>query len=143
MIRRAFPDLRRLLGGKKLPFCFSFSPFIVVFCFLNRVPRVGICPISISLQLLGVVVSAERYGFVRHQALNALVATSPLDFFILSVVFSCFSAFPVLWNDMECRHWSHVASFTPYNSPSKSCCPSPRTDRRDLVKSSLSWFSKP
>ena len=100
------------VGGKKPPFCFSFSPFIVILCFLNRAPRVGICPICLSLQLLGVVVSVERYGSVRHQALNALVAASPLDVFILSVVFSCFSAFPVLWNDMECRYRWYVASFT-------------------------------
>jgi len=57
---------------------------------------VSICPISLSLQLLGVVVSAEKYGSVSHQALNAIVAAFPLDIFILSIVFSCFSTFPVL-----------------------------------------------
>ena len=100
------------VGREGSPSYFSLSPFIIVSFFLNRVPRVGTCPISLSLQLLGVVVRTEKYGSVRQKALNAVVAAFPLDVFIFSVVFSCFSAFPVLWNDMECRHWSYVASFT-------------------------------
>ena len=112
MIRGAFPGLLCLLGGTDPPFCFFLSPFIVISFFLNRVLRVGTCPISLSLQLLGVVVRTEKYGFARHKALNAVVAAFPLDVFIFSVVFSCFSVFPVLWNNMECRHWSYVASFT-------------------------------
>ena len=89
MIRGAFPGLLCLLGGKDPPFCFFLSPFIVISFFLNRVPRVGTCPISLSLQLLGVVVRTEKYGFARHKALNAVVAAFPLDVFIFSVVFSC------------------------------------------------------
>ena len=101
-----------LVGGKSPPPCFSLPPFIVVSFFLNRVPKVGTCPISLSLQLLGVVVSTEKYDSVRHEALNTIVTAFPLDVFILSVVFSCFIAFPILWNNMECCHWSHAASFT-------------------------------
>ena len=32
--------------------------------------------------------------------------------FCFSIIFSCFRAFPVVQNDMECRYWSYVASFT-------------------------------
>ena len=57
---------------------FLFTPFfIVVFLLLNGVPRVGTCPISLYLQLLGVVVSTEQYGCVRHKALNAIKAAFP------------------------------------------------------------------
>ena len=58
------------------------------------------------------VVRTEKYGFVRHQALNAIVAVFPSDASIFSVVFFCFSVFPTLWNDIECRYWWYVASFT-------------------------------
>ena len=83
-------------GGGSPSFCFSLSPFIVVSFFLNGVPRVGTCPISLSFQLLGVIVRIEKYGSVRHKALNAIVAAFPLDVPIFSVVFFCFSAFPTL-----------------------------------------------
>jgi len=63
---------------------------------MNGVPRVGTCPISLSLQLLRVVVRTEKYGSVRHKALNAIVAAFPLDAFVFSVVFFYFSAFPAL-----------------------------------------------
>ena len=99
------------VGGKSPPPCFSLPLFIVVSFFLNRVPKVGTCPISLSLQLLGVVVSTEKYKSVRHEALNTIVTAFPLDVFILSVVFSYFIAFPILWNNIECCHWSHTASF--------------------------------
>ena len=59
-------------GGS--PFCFPFSPFIVVSFFLNGVPRVGTCPISHSLQLLGVVVKTEKHDYARCKALNAIMA---------------------------------------------------------------------
>ena len=81
-----------------------YSLFIVVFFLLNGVPRVGTCPISHSLQLLGVVVRTGKYGCVRHKALNAIMAAFPLDASIFSVVFFCFSVFPALWNDMECHY---------------------------------------
>ena len=97
-------------GGS--PFCFPFSPFIVVSFFLNGVPRVGTCPISFSLQLLGVVVRTKKYGSVKHIVLNAIVAAFPLDIFVFSIVFFCFSTFPALWNDMESCYWWFVASFT-------------------------------
>ena len=95
-----------------LPFYSSFLPFIVVSFLLNGVPRVGTCPISLSLQLLGVIVRIEKYGSVRHKALNAIVAAFPLDASIFSIVFFCFSAFPAPWNDMDCCYWWYVASFT-------------------------------
>ena len=53
------------------------SLFIVVFLHLNGVPRVGTCPISPYLQLLGVVVRTEKYGCVRHKALKAIKAAFP------------------------------------------------------------------
>ena len=110
MIRGASLNLLRLLGP--LLSCLSLLPFIVVSSFLNRVLRVGTCPISFSLQLLGVVVDTEKYGSVRHEALNTIVIAFPLDVFLLSVVFSSFIAFLVLWNNMECCHWSHITFFT-------------------------------
>ena len=112
MIRGAFPGLPSTLGGGGSLFCFSLSHFIVISFLLNGVPRVGTCPINLSLQLLGVVVRSEKYGSVRHKALSTIVTAFPLDVFIISVVFSCFVAFPILWNNMECCYWWYVASFT-------------------------------
>ena len=40
------------------------------------------------------------------------MAAFPLDASVFSVVFFFFSAFPALWNDMECRYPWYVASFT-------------------------------
>ena len=88
-----------------------YSLFIVVFFLLNGVPRVGTCPISPSLQLLGVVVRTEKYGRVRHKALNVIMAAFPLDTSVFSAVLFCFSVFPALWNDMECHYQWQVASF--------------------------------
>ena len=107
MIQGAFPSISRMffLGGKGLSSYFSLFPFIVVFFLLNGVPRVGTCLISLSLQLLGVVVRTEKYGSVRHKALNVIVAAFSLDASVFSIVFFCFSAFPALWNDIECRYW--------------------------------------
>jgi len=70
---------------------------------MNGVPRVGTCPISLSLQLLGVVVKAEKH-YVRHKALNAIMAAFPLNIFIFFVVLFCFSTFSVPWNDLECHY---------------------------------------
>ena len=63
-----------------------YTPFIVVFLFLTRVPKVGTCPIRSYLQLLGVVVRTEKYGCVRHKALNTIKAAFPytLSFYLLS-----------------------------------------------------------
>ena len=58
------------------------------------------------------VIKAKKHGYVRHKALNAIMAVFPLDTSVFSDVHFCFSAFPALWNDMECRYWWHVASFT-------------------------------
>ena len=74
------------VGGSLSPL-FVFTPlFIVVFLLLNRVPRVGTCPISPYLQLLGVVVRIKKYGCVRHKTLNAIKAAFPqtLPFYPLS-----------------------------------------------------------
>ena len=111
MIRGAFPDILGVLGGRILPFVSLYSLFIVVFSLLNGVPRVGICLISLSLQLLGVVIKAERHGYVRHKALNEIMATFPSDISIFSVVFFCFSTFSVLWSDLECHYQWQVAPF--------------------------------
>ena len=81
-----------------------YSLFIVVFFLLNGVPRVGTCPVSPFLKLLGVIVRTEKYGRVRHKALNTIMAAFPLDTSVFSVVLFCFSVFLALWNDME-RHY--------------------------------------
>ena len=92
------------------PLCFSLPPppFIVVFFLLNGVSRVRTCPISPSLQLLGVVVRIEKYGRVRHKTLNAIMAAFPLN---TLVVLFCFSTFSALWNDRECHYRWQVTSY--------------------------------
>ena len=78
-------------GFPLLLFFFFFTPlFIVVFLLLTGVPRVGTCPISPYLQLLGVVVRTEKYGCVRHKALNTINAAFPCT---LSFYLSSFSTF--------------------------------------------------
>ena len=104
MIRGAFPGLPNTLGGEDPLFVSLYPLFIIVSFLLNGVLRVGTWPISLSLQLLGVVVRTEKYDSVRHKALNAIVAVFPLHVPVFSVVFFCFSAFSALWNDMECRY---------------------------------------
>ena len=104
-IRRAFYGASNVMGGLSPTLSISlYSLFIVVSFFLNRVPRVDACPISPFLQLLGVVVRTKKYGRVRHKTLNAIMTTFPLDTSVFSVVLFCFSAFPALWNDMECHY---------------------------------------
>ena len=87
----AFFDGSGVLGGLCPALSVSlYSLFIVVFFFLYGVPRVGTCPISHSLQLLGVVVRTEKYGRVRRKALNAIMTVSPLNTFIVLFYFSIF-----------------------------------------------------
>ena len=81
-----------------------YSLFIVVSFLLNGVFGAGTCPISPSLQLLGVVVRIEKYGHIKLMALNAIMAAFPLDTSVFSIVLFCFNAFPALWNDMECHY---------------------------------------
>ena len=57
---------------------------------MDGVPRVGTCPISHSLQLLRVVVKAEKHGHVRHKALNVMIAAFPSDISLFSIVIFCF-----------------------------------------------------
>ena len=164
--------------GVPPPFCLSLLPFYSSFLPLNGVPKVGTCPINPSLQLLEVVVKAEKYDCVRLRALNTIMATFPLNASVFPIVFFCFSIFPVPRDDLECHYqWQIVfiilgyihaeedspharegvfslgwalgpmqtltwasRSFTPpppHNSPSKSCFPAPRTERRVLVTSGL------
>ena len=80
------------------------SLFIIVSFLLNRVPRVGNCPINPSFQLLGMVVKAKKYGCVRHKVQNAIMAAFPLDISVFFVVFSCFNTFPIPWNGMGCHY---------------------------------------
>ena len=63
-----------------------FSLFIVVSFLLNRVPMAGTCPISPFLQLLRVVIRTEKYGRVKHKALNAIMAAFPLSTSDFSIV---------------------------------------------------------
>ena len=79
-----------MLGIHPLPFVSLYSPFIVVFLLLIGVLRVGTCPIRPYLQLLGVVVRKEKYGCVRHKALNTIKAAFPCT---LSFYLSSFSTF--------------------------------------------------
>ena len=88
-----------------------YSLFIVVFFLLNGVPRASTCPINPFLQLLGVVVRTEKYGRIRHKALNAMVAVFPLGTSVFSVVLFYFSTFPAPWDNMECHYQWQVASF--------------------------------
>ena len=77
-----FFDASGVLGGLLPTLSVSlYSLFIVVSFFLNGVPRVGTCPISPSLQLLGVVVRTEKHGCVKHKALNAIMAAFPFKHF--------------------------------------------------------------
>ena len=79
------------VGGMVLhPFCFPPLSFIVVSFLMDRVPGVGTCSISPSLQLLGVVVKAEKHGHVRHKALNVMMPAFPSDISLFSVVLFCF-----------------------------------------------------
>ena len=108
-----------VLGGLRPALLLSlYSPFIAVFFLLNGVPRVGICPISHSLQLLGVVVRTEKYGRVRHKELNAIMIAFPLNTF---VVLFCFSTFPVPWDDRECHYrWQVTSSILDYTVPRRA-----------------------
>ena len=102
-----------VLGGLRPASSASlYSPFIVVFFLLNWVPKVSTCLISPSLQLLGVVVSTEKYGRVRHKALNAIMAAFPLN---TLVVLFCFSTFLAPWDDRECHYrWQVTSSILGY-----------------------------
>ena len=92
-----------------------YSLFIGVSFLLNGAPRVGTCPISPSFQLLGVVVRTEKYGRVRHKALNAIMTAFSLDTF---VVLFCFSTFPAPWGDRECHYqWQVVFFILSYTVP--------------------------
>ena len=98
-----------VLGGlRPSPLSVSlYSLFIVVFFLLNEAPRVGTCPISSSLQLLGVVVRTEKYDRVKRMALNVIMAAFPLNTF---VVLFCFSTLPAPWDDRKCHCWWQVIS---------------------------------
>ena len=77
-----FFDASGVLGGLCPALSVSlYSFFIVVFFFLNGVPKLGTCPISPFFQLLGVVVRTGKYGRVRHRALNAIMAAFSLRHF--------------------------------------------------------------
>ena len=94
-----------MLGGLRPALSVSlYSLFIVVFFLLKGIPRVGTCPISPSLELLGVVVKVEKHGYVRHKALNVIMVAFPLDTSIFSVVLFCFSTFPTPWDNRECHY---------------------------------------
>ena len=87
---RSFSGASGVLGGFHPQHPVSlYSLFMVVSFPLNGVPRVGTCPISPFLQLLGVVVRTEKYGRVKHKALNAIMAAFPLGTSIFSVVLFC------------------------------------------------------
>ena len=82
--------------GVLAPLPVSLHPlFIVVSFLLNWVPKVGTCPISLSLQLLGVVVKVEKHGYVKFQALNTIMTAFFSDISIFFVVLFCFSIFSV------------------------------------------------
>ena len=124
IVPRALSSPSCVLGGLPLP----HPPFIVVFFLLNGVSRVGTCPISSSLQLLGVVVRTEKYGRVRHKALNAIMVAFPLNTFI---VLFCFSSFPAPWDYRECHYrWQVASSILGFTVP-RNGFSSPRS-RRDF-----------
>ena len=82
-------------GSQPRPSVSLPSLFIVVSSFLNGVHWVGTCPISLFLQLLEVIVKAEKYGCVRHKALSAVMEAFPSNISIFSAVLFYFSIFPV------------------------------------------------
>ena len=99
-------------GVFALPLAVSFySLFTTDFFLLNGVPRVDTCPISPSLQLLRVIVRTGKYGRIKHKALNAIMATYPLDTSLFSFVLFYLSIFPALWDDIKCHYQWQVASF--------------------------------
>ena len=69
---------------------------------MNWVHSADTCPISPSSKLLGVVVKAEKYGYVRYKALNAIIVAFPLDISIFPIVLFYFCTFHVPWSDPEC-----------------------------------------
>ena len=87
-IQGAFSGASSVLGGLSPQLSVSFpSLFIIVSFILNGVLWVSTCPISPSLQLLGVVVKAEEHGYVRHKAPNAIMAAFPSDISIFRCSF--------------------------------------------------------
>ena len=91
-----------VLGGLHPALLLSlYSPFTAVFFLLNEASRVGTCLVSPSLQLLEVVVKTEKYGRVRHKALNAIMVAFSLNTF---VVLFHFSTFPAPWDNRECHY---------------------------------------
>ena len=88
-----------MIGVSAPLYCLPSPSFIEVSFLLNWVPNADTCPISPSPKLLGVVIRAEKHGYVRDKALNAIMAAFPLDISILFVVLFCFSTFPVPWSD--------------------------------------------
>ena len=77
--------------GFSPPPLFLFTPLLQsFFLLLTGVPRVGTCPIRPYLQLLEVIVRTEKYGCVRHKALNTIKAAFPST---LSFYLSFFSTF--------------------------------------------------
>ena len=106
----AFSGASCVIGVSAPPlFCLPPTSFIVFSFLLNLVSSADTCPISPFLQLLRVVVKAEKYGYVRYKALNAIMAAFPSNISIFSIVLFCFSTFPVPWNDLECHYQWQVA----------------------------------
>ena len=104
-IKLRWTEFTREDWGVSAPLSVSLhSLFIVVSFLLSGVPRVGTCPISLSLQLLGVVVKAEKHDYVRYKALNAIIAAFPSYISIFSVVLFYFSTCLVPWDDLECHY---------------------------------------
>ena len=104
-IQGAFSGASGVLGVSAPLSVSLHSLFIVVSFLLNGVPRVGICPISPPLQLLGVVVKAKKYGYVRHKALNEIMELFPLTF-----PFSLLSFFALVLFLFRGMIWSVITS---------------------------------
>ena len=115
----AFFDGSIVLGGlRPAPSVSLYSLLILVSFLLYGAPKAGTCPISPSLQLLGVVVRTEKYGRVRRKALNTIMKAFPLNTY---VVFSYFSTFPTPWNDGECHYrWQVTPSTLGYTVPRRA-----------------------
>jgi len=59
-----------------------------------------------------VVVKTEKYGRVKHKALNAIMTAFLSNTF---VVLFCFSTFPTPWDDRECHYrWQVTSSILGY-----------------------------
>ena len=75
-------------GSSPPPHCLPSLIFILVSFLPIQIYSADTCLISPSPKLLGVVVKAEKHGFVRYKVLNAIMAAFPQIFLFFPLFFS-------------------------------------------------------